>query len=165
MGLCQCTVNHDIFKNTCKCYLCCLRPPNHEELFNLHHASARNIVECVFGILKRHYWILLLPTEFPIDVQGRISAALCALHNFIAIHTPDLASDDISESDLNTDSDLSDEAKDCYGFSSSCNTLVTLTRSTFPSTIQPVHFFLSLLVQLRIARRSHAYSLVFPIPS
>ena len=34
----------------------------------------------------------------------------------------------------------------CYGFSSSCITLVTLTRPTFHSTAQPVHFFLLFLV-------------------
>ena len=112
MGLCQYKVNHDIFLNTCKCYLCCLRPSNHEELFNLYHASAQNIVEHVFGILKQCYQILLLCTKFPIDVQGWISAVLCALHNFIAISTPDLASNDISKLDLNTDPDLSDKAKD-----------------------------------------------------
>ena len=49
-------------------------------------------------------------------------------------------------------------------FLSSCY-LYTFTMLTFPSTVQPVHFFLLFLVQLRIARRSHAYSLTFPIPS
>ena len=34
----------------------------------------------------------------------------------------------------------------CYGFSSSCITLVTHTRSSFPSTVQPVHVFLLFLV-------------------
>ena len=61
----------------------CFSPSTCEELFNLHHASARNVVERIFGILKQHFRILLLPTHFPLDMQARIPAALCALHNFI----------------------------------------------------------------------------------
>ena len=53
----------------------------------------------------------------------------------------------------------------CYGFSSFLTILVTLTTFTFPSTVQPVHLFYLFLVQLRTARRSHAYSLAFPISS
>jgi DDE superfamily endonuclease len=29
------------------------RPQNHQELFNLRHAQLRNVIECIFGILKR----------------------------------------------------------------------------------------------------------------
>ena len=32
-----------------------LRPANREELYNLRHSSARNVVERIFGILKRRY--------------------------------------------------------------------------------------------------------------
>ena len=34
------------------------RLANHEELFNLRHASARNVVERVFGVLKKRWGIL-----------------------------------------------------------------------------------------------------------
>ena len=34
------------------------KPQNKEELFNLRHAQLRNIVERIFGILKRHFRIL-----------------------------------------------------------------------------------------------------------
>ena len=43
--------------------------------------------------------------------------------------------------------------------------VVTLTILTFPSTVQPVYLFLFLLVQLRTAYHSYAYSLTLPIPS
>jgi hypothetical protein len=65
------------------------RPTNKEELFNLRHASARNIIERIFGVLKRHFRILLLSPEYSMEIQARIPAALCAVHNFIRTHDAD----------------------------------------------------------------------------
>ena len=65
------------------------RPTNKEELFNLRHSSARNVIERIFGVLKRRFRILLLAPEYNLDIQARIPAALCAIHNFIGIHNPD----------------------------------------------------------------------------
>jgi hypothetical protein len=65
------------------------RPINKEELFNLRHSSARNIIERIFGILKQRYRILLLAPGFNLDIQARIPASLSAIHNFIRIHNPD----------------------------------------------------------------------------
>lgn len=78
------------------------RPVNREELFNLRHASARNVVEWIFGVLKRRFHILLLSPEYKMQIQvcfhlhgavcyniytqPRIPVALCAIHNFIRIH-------------------------------------------------------------------------------
>ena len=62
------------------------RPENKEELFNLRHSSARNVIERIFGILKQRYRILLLPPRFDLDIQSRIPASLSAMHNFIRIH-------------------------------------------------------------------------------
>ena len=64
------------------------RPRNKEELFNLRHASARNVIERIFGVLKRHFRILLLAPEYSLQIQARIPAALCAIHNFITILDP-----------------------------------------------------------------------------
>lgn len=36
--------------------------------------------------MKRRFRILLLSPEYKIDVQARIPAALCAIHNFIRTH-------------------------------------------------------------------------------
>ena len=58
------------------------------ELFNLRHASARNVIEQIFGVLKRRFRILLLAPEYSLEIQARIPAALCALHNFIRKHDP-----------------------------------------------------------------------------
>jgi hypothetical protein len=68
--------------------LAAVSPKNKEELFNLRHASARNVVERIFGILKRRFRILIIAPEYDMGIQARIPAALCALHNFIRRHDP-----------------------------------------------------------------------------
>lgn len=64
------------------------RPVNKEELFNLRHAQARNVIEHIFGVLKRRFRILVIPPEYSVKVQAQIPSALCAIHNFIRIHDP-----------------------------------------------------------------------------
>lgn len=83
------------------------RPKSKEELFNLRHASARNVVERIFGIVKRRYRILHLPIEYNLDVQARLPAALAALHNFLRINTsPD------EDAELGNDESDSDDEED-----------------------------------------------------
>jgi hypothetical protein len=64
------------------------RPRNKEELFNLCHASAPNVIECIFGVLKQRFRILLLPSEYDMKIQAHIPPALCAIHNFICQYDP-----------------------------------------------------------------------------
>ena len=64
------------------------RPSNKEELFNLCHASARNVIERIFGVLKHRFRILLFCPTFSLNVQAQIPAALCSIHNFILHHDP-----------------------------------------------------------------------------
>jgi hypothetical protein len=78
------------------------RPENKEELFNLRHSSARNVIERIFGILKQRYRILLLPPRFDLNIQSRIPASLSAIHNFIRIH-------DIDEELMPEDDELQDD--------------------------------------------------------
>ena len=47
------------------------------------------MVERIFGVFKRRFRILLLAPEYELDIQNRIPAALCTLHNFIRTHDPD----------------------------------------------------------------------------
>ena len=87
MGPCKCQVFFFFFETEFN-DVNLSRPQNKEELFNLRHASARNAIERIFGILKRRFRILLLAPEYSLEVQARIPAALAALHNFISIHNP-----------------------------------------------------------------------------
>lgn len=64
------------------------RPTTKEELFNLRHASMRNVIERIFGVLKRRFQILNSAPEYNMDIQARIPVSLAALQNFIRLHDP-----------------------------------------------------------------------------
>jgi len=81
------------------CSYPCSRPNTKEELFNLRHSSAWNVIERIFGVLKRRFRILLLPPEYSMSVQSLVPPALCALHNFIRRYDPE----DINTFDVNVD--------------------------------------------------------------
>jgi hypothetical protein len=55
----------------------------------LRHASARNVIERIFGVLKRRFRILVHPAEIDMAFQARIPPALAAIHNFIRVHDPE----------------------------------------------------------------------------
>jgi hypothetical protein len=69
-------------------YIVAPRPRNRKELFNLRHAMLRNVVERIFGVVKRRFRILLLPPEYSMEIQARIPPALCLVHNIIRVHDP-----------------------------------------------------------------------------
>ena len=50
-----------------------------EELFNLRHASAHNIIERIFRVLKRCFRILHLAPKYNMDIQAQIPVLLAAL--------------------------------------------------------------------------------------
>ena len=54
----------------------------------MRHASARNVIERCFGILKRRFAILLRAPEYDMKTQAYLVAALAAIHNVIRIHDP-----------------------------------------------------------------------------
>ena len=58
------------------------RPQNAKELFNLRHASLRNAIERIFGVVKRKFKILKAAPEYSIETQVDIVIALTALYNF-----------------------------------------------------------------------------------
>src|SRR5271169_811248 len=60
-----------------------------QELFNLRHASARNVIERLFRVLKQRFRILLYSPSYSLEIQARIPAALAAIHNFILEYDPD----------------------------------------------------------------------------
>ena len=72
-------------------------PINYEEYFNMKHASARNVIERCFGLLKMRWAILRSPSYYLIKTQNRIITACCLIHNLIR---REMSTDPI-EDDLN----------------------------------------------------------------
>lgn len=95
---------------------CLYRPVTKEELFNLRHASARNPVERIFGIIKKRWAILTRPPQYDMDTQARILPALAALHNFILDH---------DNEDLEEYRHVSDDQRGTYPDPSLFGTLAT----------------------------------------
>ena len=58
-------------------------PRNEKELFNLRHASLRNVVERIFSILKSRFLILKIVPPFPYATQAEVVLACAAVHNFL----------------------------------------------------------------------------------
>ncbi|XP_035817609.1 protein ANTAGONIST OF LIKE HETEROCHROMATIN PROTEIN 1-like isoform X1 [Zea mays] len=68
-------------------------PSTARELFNLRHATARNVIERTFGLLKMRWAILRTSSYFDLENQIRIIHACCILHNFLRDRQRDM--DDI----------------------------------------------------------------------
>ena len=71
-------------------------PQTPKELFSLRHAQLRNVIERIFGVLKRRFRLLVSQPEFSYEQQALIVATAAAIHNFIRNHFPinDLDEDD-----------------------------------------------------------------------
>ncbi|KAH0652849.1 hypothetical protein KY289_030527 [Solanum tuberosum] len=54
-----------------------------EELFNMRHARARNVIERAFDLLKGRWGILRSSSWYSVKVHNRIISACCLIHNFI----------------------------------------------------------------------------------
>ena len=65
------------------------------------------MIERIFGVLKRRFRILLLAPEYKMEIQSRLPAALCSLHNFIRTHDADDKNEDIdADIDPGDDEDI-----------------------------------------------------------
>ena len=65
------------------------RPRNYKELYNLRHSQARNVIERIFGVVKRRFRLMVAAPEYPVQTQAKLVPALCVLHNFIRTHDPE----------------------------------------------------------------------------
>jgi hypothetical protein len=65
-----------------------IRPQDYKELFNYRHAQLRNVIERTFGILKKHFKVLITAQEYSLEDQARLVSALAVVHNFICLHNP-----------------------------------------------------------------------------
>jgi DDE superfamily endonuclease len=80
------------------------RPQNAKELFNLRHASLRNVIERTFGVLKNRFVILQKPPRrYTIRTQVKLVFALTALHNFMNSHGCDPEAEIINEEEEDDD--------------------------------------------------------------
>lgn len=86
------------------------RPQNKEELFNLRHSSLRNVIERIFGILKRSFRIIRTAPEYRFEDQVLLVLALCGLHNYIREH----AAADEEELGLEAESEVEEVAGNYY---------------------------------------------------
>ena len=59
------------------------RPKNHKELFNLRHATARNVIERIFGVIKKKWKLVGRSDQYLPDIQSRVILALCVLYNCV----------------------------------------------------------------------------------
>src|SRR5882724_13388807 len=64
-------------------------PHNYKELYNLRHLQARNIIERIFGVAKKHFVILWEMNEYPMLTQAKIVSACGVIHKFIGTDDPD----------------------------------------------------------------------------
>ncbi|KAG5068991.1 hypothetical protein JHK85_001368 [Glycine max] len=58
-------------------------PENEKELFNLRHASLRNVIERIFGIFKSRFTIFKSAPPFLFKTQAELVLACATLHNFL----------------------------------------------------------------------------------
>lgn len=89
MGMCKPPVSNFIHVYYDWLIIWIFRPQDAEELFNLHHKSAHNVIEHIFGVVKCYFHILVHPPKYDLDTQACLPPALVALHNFICEHDPD----------------------------------------------------------------------------
>ena len=52
------------------------------------HAKARNVIERIFGVLKRRFRLVTAAAEYKVVTQAQIVLAVCCLHNFIITYDP-----------------------------------------------------------------------------
>jgi hypothetical protein len=63
-----------------------LQPVNKEELFNLRHSSLRNIVERIFGVIKKRFPILVNMPRYDYEIQIQLVLSCLMIHNFIKLN-------------------------------------------------------------------------------
>ena len=87
-------------------------------VFNYRLSRARRVVENAFGILANRFRIFLSTILLPPEKAQLIVLAACALHNFLRMHSPNEAPDDLINSENTTNDNVSEgslQQNDHYG--------------------------------------------------
>ena len=96
------SVNRRVLIRTCSNGMMTMpSPQNHKELFNYRHARLRNVIERIFGVVKRRFKVLVIAQEYSPEIQSRLICALAVLHNFIRVYDP---SDTFEDTEIETES-------------------------------------------------------------
>ena len=61
-------------------------PQNAKEIFNLRHSSLRNVIERMYGVLKRRFPILVKMSPYEYEFQCDIVHCTFLLHNFVRLN-------------------------------------------------------------------------------
>lgn len=61
------------------------KPMNKKELFNLRHSSLRNVIERVFGVMKKRFPTLTNMPSYPFKFQVQMVKCIITMHNFIRL--------------------------------------------------------------------------------
>lgn len=59
------------------------RPQNAKELYNLRHSSLRNVIERIFGVIKKRFPLLITMKSYTFSFQCDLVMCSMMLHNFI----------------------------------------------------------------------------------
>lgn len=74
-----------------------IRPQNYKELFNYRHTWLQNVIEHIFGVVKRRSKVLVIAQEYSLETQSQLISALAVLHNIICVYDPSDVLDDPNE--------------------------------------------------------------------
>ncbi|PLW05180.1 hypothetical protein PCANC_28401 [Puccinia coronata f. sp. avenae] len=64
------------------------KPQTPQELFNLRHSSARNVIERIFGVIKSRFQVIATGCKYNISTQVKVIIVMTFLHNFIRVTEP-----------------------------------------------------------------------------
>ena len=81
------------------------KPVNKEELFNLRHATKRNVVERTYGVIKIQFPILNSMPSYSIEDQVKLTQCCVFIYNFIRRRNLNWLFDDNENDDNNNDDD------------------------------------------------------------
>lgn len=80
-----------------------LRPKNYQELFNLRHSSARNVIERIFGVVKNRFAVFSRGCMYPIQFQVKVVVVMALIHNLIRKEEPNNMDGQNEADDQNND--------------------------------------------------------------
>lgn len=86
------------------------RPQNAKELFNLRHSSLRNVIERIFGVVKKRFPILVEMSPYTFPFQCDLVLCAMMLHNFI--RTNQIDDDEFDEPDVDNNNVVVDDDDD-----------------------------------------------------